>query len=209
MPQTAEEALEEGRAAWRNLRLFDKTWNNWTAVGVALVIGRTECMREAGVNEPRGRGYNKLFSRWLRMQGFAEIDAAARSRLLDCMDHRAEIEMFRANLSLDVRLRLNHPNTVWRRWKKSHIMEEKNNKKKSADEIDAATERLHHQVDVIECMTGGSAALMFDMSPEYIANSADNFIEIYGKENALKFAQILFQLLEVAEVRLPKKKGKR
>ena len=47
-----------------------------------------------------------------------------------------------------------------------------------------------------------TSATVFDMSPELITNSAENFIEIYGKEDALKFAQILFQLLEVGEVRL-------
>jgi hypothetical protein len=109
-------AIEHGRQAWKRIR-SDSTYEDWMAVGQALDIGRSECMRTAGTNEPRGRGYNEAYSSWLSEYGFADIDKGTRSRLAECMANRSAIEAWRQALSLTERLRLNHPNGVIRKWR--------------------------------------------------------------------------------------------
>jgi hypothetical protein len=44
-------------------------------------------------------------------------DKAARSRLLTCMEHRVEVEAWRATLEPGQRAKYNHPQTVLSRWK--------------------------------------------------------------------------------------------
>jgi hypothetical protein len=131
--KATEQAVAHGREAWQRIK-SDGTWEDWVLVGQALEIGRAEAMRRSGSNQPRGRGYNEAFSAWLSKNSFAKIDKGTRSRLADCMEHRAEIEQFRANLELGERLRLNHPNSVWRHWQASHKIKEPPARKKPAAE---------------------------------------------------------------------------
>jgi hypothetical protein len=49
--------------------------------------------------------------------GFKEIDKGTRSRLLDCLEQRTEIERWRSILTASERWQLNHPNAVLRKWK--------------------------------------------------------------------------------------------
>jgi hypothetical protein len=114
--------LELARAAADRL-VAGATWNDWVTVGRALQIGRTEALREAHTNKPEGRGYAAAFSRWLTT---AKLDKAAdkptRARLLDLLDHLQEVEKWRAILTVNRRLELNHPRTVWQQWQKSKIV---------------------------------------------------------------------------------------
>jgi hypothetical protein len=75
-------------------------------------------MRDAHVNKPKGRGYNAAISAWDKKHGFADLDKGVRSRLLDVMRHLAGIEAELAKLSDTKRQELNHPNAVWRFWKR-------------------------------------------------------------------------------------------
>jgi hypothetical protein len=101
-------AVEVGRQAWKRIK-EDSTYNDWMAVGEALDIGRTECMRLAFTNEPRGRAYNEAFSQWLTDNSFADIDKGTRSRLDEIMKNRPAIEAWRATLASSERQRTNHP----------------------------------------------------------------------------------------------------
>jgi hypothetical protein len=105
-----------GQEAWHRLKK-GSTFEDWKQVGAAHVLGRTEAMREAHVNKPEGRNYNAAFGRWQKQCGFADLDKAARSRLFEMMDHLAEIEDWRATLTVTQQLDLNHPTAVVRRWK--------------------------------------------------------------------------------------------
>jgi hypothetical protein len=58
---------------------------------------------------------------WLRTTGFHEIDKGVRSRLLDCLKHRAEIGGWHKTLPANKRQQLAHPNAVWRAWRKSTL----------------------------------------------------------------------------------------
>jgi hypothetical protein len=108
--------LRRGQEAWHRLKK-GSTFEDWTQVGAAHVLGRTAAMREAHVNKPEGRNYNAAFGRWQKQCGFEDLDKAARSRLFEMMDHVAEIEAWRATLTVTQRLDLNHPTSVVRRWK--------------------------------------------------------------------------------------------
>src|SRR4051794_24053124 len=64
-------------------------WPDWIAIGDALLAGRAEVMRDTHTNEPTGRRYEKAMAEWLVKNGFKEIDKRVRSRLLECLQHRA------------------------------------------------------------------------------------------------------------------------
>jgi hypothetical protein len=108
--------VRHGQETWAQHK-SDCTWNGWLAIGDALDIGRTEAMAQAKTDQPKGRGYNWAFSFWLFKHGFNDIDQGDRKRLFDILEHRAEIEQWRATLTLTERLRINHPSTVWRKWR--------------------------------------------------------------------------------------------
>jgi hypothetical protein len=109
-------AVRQGQEAWQRLRSCS-TWHDWKRVGAALVIGRAEAMRDGHVNKSKGRSYNAAINAFLKKFGFDDLDSGDRSRLLDVMDHQSGIETWLGKLPPKERLRLNHPTSVWRRWK--------------------------------------------------------------------------------------------
>jgi hypothetical protein len=113
-----ETLVSRGREAWRTLR-NDETWEKWIAIGRALEAGRGAIMRQLHTNQPKGRIWSEVFGGWLDDTGFAEIDKGVRSRLQTCLDNLAEIEAWRQTIGLTLRLQLNHPNAVFRRWQAS------------------------------------------------------------------------------------------
>jgi hypothetical protein len=113
-PETV--AIRRGQEAWSRLRA-GLTWSDWVAVGLAHVIGRTAAMRYGHVNKPKGRSYNAAFHAWQKKFGFEGLDKGDRARLFDVVDHLKEIGDWLQKLTENERLRLNHPSSVWRRWK--------------------------------------------------------------------------------------------
>ena len=86
---------------------------------IARVVIEVRCSQDARLaHEPPGRRTMEPDFRrsWLGENGFDEIDKGVRSRLQNCIDHLPEIEAWRQNIGLTQRLKLNHPNTVWRGW---------------------------------------------------------------------------------------------
>src|SRR5271169_1226302 len=67
-------------------------------------------MLRVGTTEPSGRRYERAMQDWLIANAFKEIDKGTRSRLLDCLEHRTEIERWRSVLTGSGRFRFNHPN---------------------------------------------------------------------------------------------------
>src|SRR6516164_6904628 len=109
-------AIRHGQEAWCRLRA-GSTWADWVVVGTAHVFGRATAMRDGHINRPKGRSYNAAFSAWQKKFGFADLDKGDRSRLFDVMDHLNEINAWLQKLPQNERLRLNHPSSIWRRWK--------------------------------------------------------------------------------------------
>jgi hypothetical protein len=97
-------------------------WADWIAIGEALQAGRAEVMRDTHTNQPAGRRYEKAMAEWLVANGFKEIDKGIRSRLLECLQHRIEIDRWLSLLTDSERFRFNHPNTVLKRWKGSTVV---------------------------------------------------------------------------------------
>jgi hypothetical protein len=120
VPDNPDDVVARGQEAWRRLHQ-EHSWADWVAVGDAIRYGRHLAMLEARTNEPSGPRYQAAFAEWLIAKGFDTIDKATRSRLFDCLKHRIEIETWRETLPLNKRLQLNHPNAVWRAWRKSTI----------------------------------------------------------------------------------------
>jgi hypothetical protein len=111
--------VSRGREAWRTLRA-DETWEKWVAIGRALEAGRTAIMRQLHTNQPKGKRWSETFGAWLRENDFDEIDKGVRSRLQTCLENLPAIEAWRQTLGLTLRLQLNHPNAVLRRWQATH-----------------------------------------------------------------------------------------
>jgi hypothetical protein len=115
-----DQVVVRGREAWHRLR-EGHSWDDWLLVGEALKYGRHLAMLEAHTNEPSGARYQAVFGEWLQTTGLHEIDKATRSRLFDCLAHRTEIEAWRQTLTLNKRLKFNHPDSVWRNWQRSTV----------------------------------------------------------------------------------------
>jgi hypothetical protein len=131
-----------GQAAWKRLKK-GATWTDWMQVGEALMAGRTLAMNAAQTNRPEGKGYNQLFSQWLIRYGLSEIDKSARAKIFIVMAHRGEIEDFRSGLPSNLRLELNHPVTVLRRWQAAtKITKPKRPKPDYAGENEALAEHV-------------------------------------------------------------------
>ena len=118
--ETRDTYIKRGQEAWRRHK-DEATWTDWLAIGEALLIGKSDAMHAAETNKPIGSRYNVAMGVWLTRYHFDEIDKADRHRLLEVMEHRAEIETWRAGLPDIERLRINHPSTVLRRWKFSKM----------------------------------------------------------------------------------------
>ena len=116
-PTSEDTVIHRGKEAWHRLRTHT-TFEDWKAVGKACSIGQATAMRDAHANKPKGRGYNAAISAWDKKHGFVDLDKGVRSRLLDVMSHLAGIEAELAKLSDTKRQELNHPNAVWRFWKR-------------------------------------------------------------------------------------------
>jgi hypothetical protein len=128
--QCVQEAVRRGQHAWARFR-GDHTWGDWLLVGAALGILRTEAMRKARVNEPVGRIYNEAFGALLDKFGFENIDKGDRARLFEVMDKLVEIERWRATLTENQRLVLNHPTSVLRKWKTATVVSPQDPRKAS------------------------------------------------------------------------------
>jgi hypothetical protein len=113
---SVSEVVRLGQEAMQRKR---RSWDDWLLIAEALQAGRTELMRALHTNEANGRRYEKAMGDWLVANGFKEIDKSARGRLLDCLKHKAEIQAWRARLTDSERWKLNHPDTVLRKWKAS------------------------------------------------------------------------------------------
>jgi hypothetical protein len=95
-------------------------WVDWMLLGDGLMVGRNKAMFAAGTNQPKGKGYAKHFSAWLKARPWADLDNPTRRDLFWCVEHRSEIEVWRETLAQNERIRLNHPSAMKRRYEAKH-----------------------------------------------------------------------------------------
>jgi hypothetical protein len=86
---TEDALIQRGREAFERLA-SGRTWDDWVAVGEALLVGRAAAMREARTNTPAGRRYNEVFGSWLAHYGFDRLDKSDRAKLMEVMSRRAD-----------------------------------------------------------------------------------------------------------------------
>lgn len=113
-----EKLIERGKAAWISLKRGE-SWDHWQTVGIAMESARKDIMKSLSINDSHSNS-KKLKDKigiWLKETGFDEIDKASRSRLRSCMEHLSQIEEWRQTLDADERVALNHPNSIWRKYK--------------------------------------------------------------------------------------------
>ena len=110
--------IMQGKAAWARLKQGSKSWDDWKAVGAALLEGRAIAVRNAGTTSPVGRGYSDAFNEWLTHNRF-DIGPSHRAKLLVVMGLLPEIEAWRVTLKPLQRARMNHPGVVLQNYRKA------------------------------------------------------------------------------------------
>jgi hypothetical protein len=128
-PTKLDQIVSDAQAAWARLN-NSHTWADWVLVATALAAGRAEAMHMAGTNKPSGSKFKREINRWLKEKNLDAIDKTTRSRAIECFEHLADIEKWRATLSVSERLALNHPTTILRHWKRKTIAPDPNAVKK-------------------------------------------------------------------------------
>jgi hypothetical protein len=118
-PSPVNEVVRRGQEAMERQR---RNFDDWLLIAEALQVGRTETMRAIHTNQPTGKRYEKAMSEWLFTHSFHLIDKCTRNHLLECLQHRREIESWRARLTEPEQFRFNHPTTVLRKWKAKTVV---------------------------------------------------------------------------------------
>src|SRR5467141_2633382 len=83
--------IADGKAAWNRIKR-SKSFEDWLAIGAALIVGRKLCMREAGVDIPHGWHYSRIHKEWLEKTGFCEIHRAMRIGAMLCAKNNNEVQ---------------------------------------------------------------------------------------------------------------------
>ena len=110
--------VREGKAAWGRLKQGGGTWEDWKAVGYALLEGRTIAVRYARPRRVGGPGYGPAFNSWL-FDNRLNLPPTDRAMLFKVMEILPALEEWRETLPPIRRLRMNHPSTVLKNYKKA------------------------------------------------------------------------------------------
>ena len=120
MSDGAHDPIEAGREAWARIRENGrKSWQDWLTVAVAVQLGRDASMLAAGCKTPFGSHYVKAMAEWLAKAQLHGVGVQVRSRLMQILEHRAEIEAWRDALPEDKRAKMNHPDSCYFGWIRS------------------------------------------------------------------------------------------
>jgi hypothetical protein len=115
---TTEKLTVQGKAAWESLKRVE-SWDQWRTIGYAIEAGREDIMKSLSINDPHSNSkkLKDAIGIWLKATGFNEIDKGARSRLRSCIEHLTQIDEWRKTLDANERVALNHPNSIWCKFK--------------------------------------------------------------------------------------------
>lgn len=112
--------IAEGRAAWARIKDRDKaSFDDWIAIGRALIAARRACMTRAKVNSPFGPVYQKHMRGWLDENGLGDIDSHERYASVLVVEHLGDIEAMRATWTEKELRRGNHPSSILQCWRES------------------------------------------------------------------------------------------
>jgi hypothetical protein len=118
-PSAVSEIVRLGQEAMARKR---RVYDDWLVIADALDVGRTDVMRALHTNQAHGRRYQKAMGEWLIAHGFKEINKGTRSRLLECLKYKAEIQAWRSRLTAAEQFAFGHPDTVLRKWKAATVV---------------------------------------------------------------------------------------
>jgi hypothetical protein len=168
MSAATERLVEQGKAAWESLKKVDG-WDQWRTIGYAIEAGRKDIMDQLGINDPHSdsKKFKDEIGVWLKDTGFNEIDKGARSRLHSCMEHLTAIEEWRKMLSPNERVSLNHPNSIWRKFKVT--LEDAVPRPSSPNPKDDVIRELQERVEELEAEVEGLRAADERPSAEDVA----------------------------------------
>jgi hypothetical protein len=122
-PSATDEIVRRGKEALERKR---RDFDDWMFIAEAHQVGRAEVMRAVQTNKPTGKRYEKAMAHWLFAHSFHVIDKCTRNHLFECLEHRTEIENWRAILTESERFRFNHPTSVLRKWKAATVVPDQN-----------------------------------------------------------------------------------
>jgi hypothetical protein len=109
--------IKAGATAWTNIARAE-SFNNWLAIGKALLLIRKVALAQSGANRAMGRIYSKSFNA-IAKQHFIGMKASTRSVSIELAEHADQITSWRDSLPERQKRRLVHPLSVTRRWKAS------------------------------------------------------------------------------------------
>lgn len=94
-----------------------RDWSTWMKVGAVLEIFSRYAMMEAHTQDRQNPTFKKAFSAILKDEGYADLDPSVRSHLLYLMEpeHRVICDMLREAMSPMERLRVGHPDSMYKR----------------------------------------------------------------------------------------------
>jgi hypothetical protein len=108
--------VEAADRVWQRIAREHGHFEDWNAVGEALMVGRQYAMRAVHIQQPRGKGYNDLFGRW-RNRHFPEMSPVTCSNLLFLAEpeNRMIVDELRRAMSDTGRMQVTHPDTMAKR----------------------------------------------------------------------------------------------
>jgi hypothetical protein len=106
--------VAEGRAALARIKDHSRRlFEDYLAIGAALLIGRSECLKLAGSNSLQTPAYRTHWRRWLDQHGFGDMEAGERIKTMWLAENKAEIIRWRDGLSEASRRCANHPGAIF------------------------------------------------------------------------------------------------
>lgn len=121
-----------------------RRWDEWIITAKALDFGGAKIMRNPHTNQPTGRRYEKAIR---AINGFREIDEAARCRLFGCFQSRDEIKKWRALLTEGERFLSNYQGALLRRWKAAAAVTDFKRYAEAVALLDTPLEHRAHHVE--------------------------------------------------------------
>jgi len=130
--------VTEGRDAWERIKGTRPLFSDWLAIGRALLVGKAQCLRQAGSNRPYGPVYMKSMRAWLDSAGLGDVETQERRGAIFIAEHEAEVTAWRQNLSPSEARNANHPSTIVKHFQAGTRPQARGPKKERQEEGHAA-----------------------------------------------------------------------
>jgi hypothetical protein len=208
----ARDVIVEGELTLRNLRRHQRrTFDDWVKIGHACLELQEAAKQRSNSSSISGRRYAQAYQ-LLAPPELRDMDRSNRAKAIHLYHGRVAIRVWYYDQTINKqsdRDRMQHPQTIlskydsWRRQQREQAAagdDEPGDPKQRPDEqrrargtaaaVDDAVVRLDATVDKIERKVSPGLEL-FDMDPDRIDESAENFIEVYTLPSTVRFVRAL------------------